>query len=165
MNKLYVGTAIVLSALSFVNAQETAKKPLPPKPPIMRQGEDAPKMMTTGDASIDAQIKALNIEMEAKIKAIRDDYLAKIKAIVGEKKLTASSTRPAMSPPGMMQGEKRGMDEGNKMGRPFASTTDGTMQPPMKRGEVRGAEVENSGQVGNNFGPRVQNFFKGFFGN
>lgn len=159
MNKLYMGTVIALATISFVSAQDTTK-PLPP------QGGP---MMTTGDATIDAQIKALNMEMETKIKAIRDDYLAKIRTIVGTKRsVVASSTRPMMgttTPRGMMEGEKRGFDEGRKMGRPFASSTDGTMRPPMmRREESQGEQEDNRGQIGDNVGARIQNFFKGFFG-
>lgn len=118
-------------------------------------------MVSTGDVKIDEQIKALNKEMEEKIKAIRDDYLTRIKAIVGTRKVMMASTTPR----GMMEGEKRGMNEGKKMGRPMMGTsTDGTMQPPMRRAEVRGVETENLNQVGNAFGPRIQNFLKGFFG-
>jgi hypothetical protein len=43
---------------------------------------------TTGDPALDAQIQALNTEMEAKVKAIRDEYTAKIRQLVANKKLT-----------------------------------------------------------------------------
>ena len=44
------------------------------------------KMMGTGSSTVDAQIKALNIEMETKIKAIITEYKAKIKAIMDANK-------------------------------------------------------------------------------
>ncbi len=164
MNKLYMGTVIALATISFVSAQDTPK-PVPP--------QVAP-MMTTGDATIDAQIKALNMEMETKIKAIRDDYLSRIKTIVGDKKPMMASTTPR----GMMEGKKKGFDDGKKMGRPFASSTDGTMRPPMMRredgqgeqgdrGDNRGEgqrPLPPQGQMGDSVGPRIQNFFRGFFG-
>ena len=39
--------------------------------------------MTTGDPSIDAQLKVLLAEKDAKIKAIEEEYMVKIKAIIG----------------------------------------------------------------------------------
>jgi hypothetical protein len=60
------------------------------------------EMRSTGDATKDAKVKALQQEMEAKVKAIHEEYKAKIDAIVGVRKdddKRASSTRPVMKSP------------------------------------------------------------------
>ncbi|MSR71532.1 MAG: hypothetical protein EXS50_02610 [Candidatus Taylorbacteria bacterium] len=168
MNKLYVLTAITVASLSFVSAEEygsAVKKPVPPGVTAamrqnMEEGKMMPSQITTGDATMDAQIKALNMEMEAKIKAIRDEYVTKIKAIVGDKKPMMASTTPR----GMMKGEKNGADEGRKVGNPMMDVAKQGVpgKPPMmQRGEVKG---ESTGSNGENIGTRAQSFFKGFFG-
>lgn len=53
-----------------------------------------PTQMMTGDAEIDAQLKALTVEMEAKIKAIHEEYGAKIKAILGDRPVQANPQIP-----------------------------------------------------------------------
>jgi hypothetical protein len=77
MKKFLITTALGLSALSLIHAQETTAEAMP---------QALPPMVTTGDTTVDQQIRTLHKEMEAKIKALRDEYQTKIKAIVGEKK-------------------------------------------------------------------------------
>ena len=79
MNKLFITTAIAFSALSFASAQDVSVT-------ASAQATAARPVMTTGDASIDAQVKALRQEMEVKIKALQAEYEVKIKAIVGNMK-------------------------------------------------------------------------------
>lgn len=79
MKKIFATTIIAFSALSIASAQDvsvTASAQVAPSRPVM----------TTGDASIDAQVKALRQEMEVKIKALQAEYEVKIKAIVGNMK-------------------------------------------------------------------------------
>ncbi|MCF7843735.1 hypothetical protein K9M47_02455 [Candidatus Gracilibacteria bacterium] len=52
---------------------------------------------TTGDPVIDAELKALNTEMEAKLKAIHEEYLAKFKVIVGDHKLIRGKGEPRVA--------------------------------------------------------------------
>jgi Spy/CpxP family protein refolding chaperone len=82
MKKTLITTALALSAVSFAFAQDAGTTTPPALPPAV----------TTGSSTIDAQIKALRIEMEAKIKAIRDEYQAKLKAIVGNRRTQMATT-------------------------------------------------------------------------
>ncbi len=79
MKKILTTTAIAFSALSFASAQDVSVT-------ATAQATPARPAMTTGDASIDAQVKALRQEMEVKIKALQAEYEVKIKAIVGNMK-------------------------------------------------------------------------------
>lgn len=100
MNKLFITTAIALSALSLVSAQDatvttgvaaTATVTAPAMPPAL------PPLMSTGDKKIDEQVRALHKEMEGKIKVIRDEYQKKLKKIIGERKLMMASTTKEMA--------------------------------------------------------------------
>jgi hypothetical protein len=181
MNKVYIATAIALSAVTVASAAEQGrmmKRPMMASSTVARppQGDDfrgAP--MTTGDATIDAQLKSLTAEMDAKIKAIHDEYDARIKAIVGDKKLIP--TMMGSTTPGMMRGD----DRARMMGTGTPMMASGTA--PMMRGEGEGQNGQDrpqgrpmmQGQGGDqngqgsqlvppNFGARVQGFFQGFFG-
>ncbi len=82
MKKIFATTIIAFSALSFASAQDvsvTASAQATAARPAM-------PAMITGDASIDAQVKALRQEMEVKMKALQAEYEVKIKAIVGNMK-------------------------------------------------------------------------------
>ncbi len=85
MKKIFATTVIAFSALSFASAHEgehvsvTASAQATVARPAM-------PAMITGDASIDAQVKALRQEMEVKMKALQAEYEVKIKAIVGNMK-------------------------------------------------------------------------------
>ena len=191
MNKLSIATAITLASIAFVSAEETnVKKPVQVKPQGLKQmmkqeGRDVQMQnIKTGDAAIDAQLKTLNDEMEAKIKAIRDEYVLKIKAIVGDKAISPRMMREE-------NGEKRGSDEGRKIGVPFRGddlqVASGTQPRPMMRAQEEGGQprplmrsqnenVENNNAprsiIGNEneqgapapIAPRVMNFFRGIFG-
>lgn len=79
MKKLLITTAIAFSAIAMASADDsTTTKPMAPRP--------MPPVMTTGDATVDAQIKALRLEMETKIRAIQTEYDAKIKLAIGDRK-------------------------------------------------------------------------------
>lgn len=87
MKKQLISTLLVVSALSFASAQ-TATSTASTTPPVL------PAPAVTGDVKIDAQIRALNKEMEAKIRAIREEYQIKLKALIGARKaVIASSTK------------------------------------------------------------------------
>lgn len=100
MKKTLITTTLALSTLALAFAADaTTTKPLPPRPLLkaavqaevrgeMKDMKAAGEMpvMTTGDVAIDAQVKALRVEMEAKLKALRDDYEARIKVLVGDRK-------------------------------------------------------------------------------
>lgn len=55
--------------------------------PAVMMGAAMPTI-TTGDATVDAKIKALQDERYAKIKALNAEYDAKLKAIIGDKTIT-----------------------------------------------------------------------------
>jgi hypothetical protein len=57
---------------------------------------------TTGDATKDAQIKALITEMNTRIQAIHTEYETKLKAIIGDKAII-NSRGSSSSSPGMMR--------------------------------------------------------------
>ena len=177
MNKLQITTAVLVTGVSFAFAQV----PTDQKPPErnlgaqikMHQQNVPPQMMGTSskpnimqgnklDPAKEVQLKALTKEMEEKIKAIREEYQKKINEILGVK-----GNGMNILPPGMNQGEKRGMDEGKKMGMPFdnrdsdgrpAVPPQGTgTRPMMNVGDVR--ENENTPQYG-----RIMNAFRDFLG-
>ena len=143
-----------------------------------------PPVMTTGDATKDAQIKALQTEMEAKIKVIRDDYQARIKAIVGDSKPRVASTTPrrgvmmmrgSTTPPMMEREDHEGRD-GGRDGMMRGSSTEpermmmqGSTTRPRPNGETpRKPMVQNTESNGNVQPPQVpqapQGFFSRFFG-
>lgn len=159
MNKLYIVTAMALASISLASAQVGGTNQMPGKPANMArptgEREDRPQK-TTLSGPVAEQIRALNKEMESKIQAIRDDYMAKIKAILESNKVAPRATT---TPPGMMRGEKRGMDEGRKMGVPFMQGT-GT-RPIMREGEQPRPQDQQGGQ---GFGEGFRGFFRGFFG-
>lgn len=76
MKKIFTTTIIAFSALSFASAQDVSVT-------ASAQATASRPAIVTGDASIDAQVKALRQEMEVKIKALQAEYEVKIKAIVG----------------------------------------------------------------------------------
>lgn len=169
MKKIYITTAIALASIAFAGAQESrgdVRGQTQNGVSVMRQmmGQFGVNMMPqiiTGDATVDAQIKALNKEAEVKIKAIRDDYQVKVEAIIKSKfpQQEASTT-----PRGMMQGEKRGFDEGRKMGVPFNGGTTtrpmmGTTTRPMMN--VRYVEQQTETKSPVNFMDMIRGFFGG----
>lgn len=140
-----------------------------------------PPFMITGDATIDAKIKALHIEMESKIKMIRDDYQAKIKILIGNKKLIPS--KKDMMERGsstMHMDDKKNMKGSSTMMiRHYGEMDNGTRtpegsRPPMKDGYripatkvVKGESVEEGGvQVNMSSETNVgfRSFFDRFFG-
>lgn len=83
MKKQLISALLVASALSLASAQATSTattSPVLPPPP------------SVGDTRIDAQIRALNQEMEAKIRALRQEYQTKLKALVGNRKMMVASS-------------------------------------------------------------------------
>lgn len=143
MKKTLITTAVALSALSFVFAQDAGTTTMPAA---------LPPMVATGDQRVDEQIRALHREMETKIKAIRDEYQKKMRAIVGERKtMLASTTRE------MRKEAKENMKEERKeLRRELASTTR-EMRKEFRQ-EVRGTSTRANPQ-GNAWG-----FFRKFFG-
>jgi hypothetical protein len=182
MKKMYIVGAITLLGLSFVSAAETKTVAAKVSPSMMRaipvgkasttapgsqergQGQ---MVRSTGDATADAEIKALNTEMEAKIKAIHDEYGAKILAVLQARKVTAgSSTAPRMGDDRRMMGTNThatGTPEGRPgMGRPqdgdhpMGDDQHATGTP----GGVRPAPMPMQQKVGASFG----DFFRSLFG-
>jgi hypothetical protein len=95
MKKIYIASLLVATAITFVSAEDA--KPMPTKAEAMRGSIEANVnarvaqiMPTIGDATIDAQIKALSVEMEAKVKALRDEYAVKTQGVIVNNKLTIS---------------------------------------------------------------------------
>jgi DNA-binding ferritin-like protein (Dps family) len=78
MKKTLISSIALFSMFSFANAQDVAV--------TTSASVAVPPIVTTGDVTIDNQIRTLHKEMEAKIKALRDEYQVKIKAIIGDKK-------------------------------------------------------------------------------
>ena len=115
------------------------------------------RAMVTGDASIDAQIKALLTEEQAKIKAIHDDYQARIKKLIGDRKpIMASST--ASTSPRMMHQDNEGRENEERM---MGSTTEGRGSRDGMMEANAGAGIEGRGV---DFGARMKLFFQGVFG-
>ena len=116
MKKYIISSALMVAAIASVSAEQSASVTLTKATPVqgkamvgMQVQMAQPVTITTGDAAVDAKIKALQQEMEIKIKAIRDDYMAKIKVVIGDKKvitggmmLTASGTAMRMDGQGNM---------------------------------------------------------------
>ena len=156
MKKLYIITAFTLASMTFVSAETEIKdQQVEVRPNMMLKvfTQENDKQVTTGDVASDSQIKALTKEMEDKIQAIRSEYMAKIKAIISQKK-TGTTT-----PLGMMRGLKAGFDEGNKLGRPFASSTSSSSTEREKEDNSK-----SQSQSAQNLGARIQELLKGFFG-
>ena len=139
--------------------------------------------ITTGDATVDAQIKTLQTEMEAKIKAIREEYQAKIKVAIGDRKASLKNGMGSSTMP-MTKGDGRqGKGEGDERGRGImmrGSTTPMRHEGEMMHGSSteggygvmrkEGGNIPNSAQVkgeqtgGNGNEGGVRGFFGKFFG-
>ena len=148
MKKLYIGlsVAVVLSGVSFAFAEEGTSntgtmQPMPIKAQMMREDikKEMPKMMgsttrpTTGSSTVDAQVKALNKELEAKIKALRDEYALKIKAILGDTRPTLVRPDGSTTTPKEMYKEVRGeMKDMMEEAREYGSSTK-PLQPEVNR--------------------------------
>lgn len=147
MKKILITTTLALSTLAFASAQEvsvTASAQATAARPAM-----AMPVMTTGDASIDAQVKALRQEMEIKMKALQAEYEVKIKAIVGNMKPMIvkpdGSTTTVKEVRKDIKEERKEYMEERKDVRAEASAT-GTVQTPR---------FENQ---------KLMNFFRNLFG-
>lgn len=181
MNKLSIVAVATLASIAFVSAEETGvKRPVQLKAPAVKQmikqeGRDIQMPnIKTGDPDTDSQLKNLNDEMETKIKSIRDEYVLKIKAIVGSRVSATASTTPRMMRG--ENGEKRGFDEGRKMGVPFMASSTASSTFPVDRMRIQDeTEGKTSKQIidGQNrddqnapapIAPRIMNFFRGMFG-
>lgn len=68
-----------------------SKSVVPPQVGQNGLGGDLPKppLPSTGDPVVDAQIKALTVEMETKVKAITEDYRTKVQALLLTKGIKA----------------------------------------------------------------------------
>lgn len=164
MKKLYVVTALALAGISLAGAEGEAKAVQTQTRPMMVKvitQEDNQRATTTGDVDTDSQVKALTKEMEAKIQAIRSEYMTKIKAIIASKKATIRPivTKGTTTPPGMERGEKKGFDEGNKLGRPFVSSTTSSSIEREKDDNSK-----SQSQLAQKLGARIQGLLNGFFG-
>ncbi len=138
MKKILITSAIAFSALSFAYAEDASTTP-PALPPVI----------TTGSSTIDAQIRALRIEMEAKIKTVRDEYQAKLKAIIGSVKPVVTRPNGATTTVKEVRKEIKEVRKDNLEARKDArvqgeSTTTVTLP-----------SVENR---------KLMNFFRSFFG-
>ncbi len=185
MKKYVITTAIALTAITgvFAEGQEgrrmmatttRAAMVMPASQGIMM----SQPTITTGDAATDAQIKALQTEMEAKIKAIRDEYQAKIKAVIGDRKvktgngewMRASSTRMDMrkgSSTMIHHNENESEHEGmmNGSGTPVMrgeGRGEGNRVP--REGMVKGESTEAPGASTAEFKGGVRGFFGRLFG-
>ena len=96
--------------------------------------------MTTGDATIDAQVKVLRDELETKMRALQTEYEVKIKAIIGDKKPVRNGT----STPREMRSEE---------GRPME-----------RREEAQMMRIEASGEADAMPLNRLFDRIKGMFG-
>ena len=128
MKKYIISSGITLLALSYAGAAVDVPGKAPSSP-MMERADTAimmPPVITTGDATVDAQIKALQQEMETKIKAIREEYRAKIKAAIGDKKVITRPQGGSSTTPPRMKGEGEGEGEGRMM---RGTSTRGTSTP------------------------------------
>lgn len=109
--KKIIGSMLLLTGLTMVSAQDFQKG----KPMMARGGENPgmsmneqfinkedPMLMmgVTGDKDTDTKVKALRDGYVQKLKALQDQYKADLKVLIGDKKLSASSTmmnRPMMN--------------------------------------------------------------------
>ncbi len=151
MKKILTVSVLALSAFNFVSANNEVKVSEKGKQMMMTM----PVAFTTGDPVIDAQVKALQKEMQDKMKAIAEEYSAKIRKIIGDKKpSTASGTNGVMKD---TMHDMRGV-----MKNMMASGT----KPGMRIGNMEREERDNLEKDENRQDGRlekVQNFFRGFF--
>ncbi len=183
MNKYIITTAVALSAITGVFAEEGGARRMgvtSTKPAVVRPATGTPMMMpptiTTGDTATDAQIKVLQAEMEAKIKAIREEYQAKIKAVIGDKKVRTGKGEWEHGTSTMRGDGRRGtttmMNYGNKkeLDRMMYATGSSDGRPKMMRkdeeevpagSQVKG--VSTSDFSGESPSP-LKGFFNRFFG-
>lgn len=193
MKKYIITTGIALLALSSVYAENREVHTTQPgrmgrpmmatstRPAMRTEGSISAQMMspsiTTGDATTDAAIKALQIEMEAKIKAIRQEYQVKIKALIGDKNvtinngdsmvITGSATMRGDDHERMMRGSSTMMNHDERM---RASTThDGEMmdrQMIHQEGKTSDGQGVSNGSTKTEGGhaPQAQGGVRGFFG-
>ena len=145
---------------------------------VTAQMQMVPPTITTGDATTDAKIKALQVEMEAKIKVIRDEYQAKIKALIGDKKVTVTGgagmemregmghmMMEASSTAGGGRGEARGvmMRQGRTEGRSGEESSSARME--NNGGSMRMQVRSQGGEEGDaNVEVNVEGGIRGFFG-
>jgi hypothetical protein len=87
MKKYSILTALALTAVSFASAETQVTQQVGIQKQPQENRQIMPPVITTGDATVDARIKALQEEMEVKIKAIREEYQVKIKTAIGDKKI------------------------------------------------------------------------------
>lgn len=87
MKKYIISTTLALTAITFTSAQTQVTQQIAIQKQPQENRQMMPPVITTGDAAVDAKIKALQEEMEVKIKAIREEYQVKIKAAIGDKKI------------------------------------------------------------------------------
>lgn len=137
MKKLLITTTLALSTFALVNAEAgTSTRAMPMRP--LEAGLMA--RMTTGDATIDAQVKVLRDELETKMRALQTEYEVKIKAIIGDKKPVRNGT----STPREMRSEE---------GRPME-----------RREEAQMMRIEASGEADAMPLNRLFDRIKGMFG-
>lgn len=168
MKKITVTCALILAATLAVHAEEgsramgsrpdmvrpearammgmmaTSSRPLTAMADMMR-GDIPMPVITTGDATTDARLKALNTEMIAKIKAITDEYQTKMKAIIGNKNVTVSAPIMQATP-----GAVRTMMAGREAEHDNAEQ------------EVR--QEKPAGEIPSQ-GGKIRSFFRSIFGN
>lgn len=170
MNKLSIVTAITLASIAFVSAEENNEqrplKNLPAVNKIIKQEDrdNSIPNLRTGDPVIDAQLKALNDEMQAKIKVIRDEYAARLKVILSSR---ATTTRATSTPRYLredMPGRREGMDEGRKIGIPFMMNASTTATGTLPRPQMMRVENDIEQNQPNVPVSKIMNFFRGFFG-
>lgn len=171
MNKLYILAGLTMLSVASVSAEEIRNDMMRTVPatraiPAMRVAEAGKgmasgsmmKMPSTGDPLVDAQLKALNVEMETKIKAIHDEYGAKILAILKEKMIKSGATS---TPREMMRGSSMNATSTQEHGM-----RKGMMMRPDGEGRGNGKVLGDSYESKENqpadsfFG----NFFRGIFG-
>ncbi len=128
MKKLVITTALTLSALSLTHAQGTASEVMP---------QALPPMVTTGDTTVDQQIRTLHREMEAKIKALRDEYQTKMKAIIGDKKPTIVRPDGSTTTPKEVRKEIKEVRQELKMERKENQAESAGTTTPARKGFFR----------------------------
>lgn len=169
MKKYIISTAIMLTAVASVFAQQGAVTQ-PSSMPVTGAPMMMPPTITTGDATTDAKIKALQTEMEAKIKAIRDEYQAKIKALIGDKKVNmGNDMRNRGSSTLRMEGRKEKRDgmkgSSTMMHEDMNETMDHREGGVPKGGMVKGESAGNKdGERGNSEQAGLRGFFNKLFG-
>jgi hypothetical protein len=150
MKKQLISTLLVVSALSFASAQTaTSSAPVLPPPP------------TIGDTKIDAQIRALNKEMETRIRVIREEYQAKLKALIGARKaMIASTTEQLKERKAELKDERKDKVEAIREEiKDKREDARGTSTPQVRPFDNRGATTTKAQPQGNAWG-----FFMRFLG-